>query len=165
MSEIPEYLQNNPDYYIDGGNQVSKASEISKVSVESILDGFRIVEWRIPSDNWMPGYRLIKNWTEIWYISIRPDNSDELQIYYVKINGWDSAKWYFNNHTNFQWQWYWKKLYIWVAIEAKKIWKTLTSDHLEDIKDNSKYVWNSLVNDGIAEFSDWRFRIINENLP
>jgi hypothetical protein len=162
--DIPDYLQDNPNYYIEWWDKFNITDNI-KICTENILNLFDKLEieecliW--PWYNW---FKLKKERLDIWYISYMI-LWDELRMHYVKINDWNNQYWSFNNEINFQGQGYWKLLYMWVAIKAKEKWLTFVSDHSRDIKDNAKYIWNVLVNEGLAKFQEGRFRMINEKLP
>jgi len=162
MSEIPKYLINNPDYYIKWWKRSSDIILKNKNQIDSILNGYKIEECIIPP--WYSWFKLKKDGNDIWYISYYIEN-DHLKIKYVKINNGDNKFKSFNNETNYQWQWYAKKLYLWVAIEAKKRGLIFTSDYQSYIKDKAKFIWNSLVHDWLVIYKNKRFYFINENLP
>ncbi len=167
MSKIPNYLKDNPDYYIGWWEQkeVSNKKETTRCDIDNILklfQGLNVEACKISP--WYPWFKLRKKWQDIWYISYIID-WDKMKTVYVKINDGNNKYKTFNNETNYQWKWYWKKLLLGVAIEAKKMWLTLVTDHYNDVKEKAKYVLNSLLSKWIVELKEDRYQFINSKLP
>ena len=165
MNEIPEYLKDNPDYYIDWGDRIINNLDDIKNRIVNIINIFDNITVKYDKINWVsPCIKILSNWLEIWYITYHV-MWEEMWIAVSRINDWIKVD-NFNNSNNFQKQWYWKILYLAVALEAINSSKIFVSDDLHHIKPNAKYIWNSLVNLWLAEYDEniKKFKFINNML-
>ena len=119
MNEISKYLKDNPEYYIDGWEEIITNLDTIKNKIELILNVYNNINIKYDKINWVsPCIKIDIDWNEIWYVSYYVRN-DKLWIATSRINDWIKID-NFNNKINFQKQWYWKILYISVALEAYK---------------------------------------------
>ena len=164
MSEIPKYLKDNPDFYIDWGDIIMNNVDSVNQEIQNILT-FND-EKQIQNHNWPRIFEISSNWLDVWYISYLDDNKSWF-IVGSGINNWNYSLFYdFNNNKDFRWQWYWKILYILAGIEALNNKKTLYSDTKNSISEEARYIWNSLVNLWLVEFDENtnRFKFISNML-
>ena len=169
MNEIPFYLKDNPDYYIDWWENIITNLDIVKKRVEEILLVFNNINVKyskikssLSNEFSCNSIKIEKDWLEIWYIKYNV--IDEFwMLKFSQINDWLWNNINFNNSNNYKWEWYWIYLYISTALEALKNNKTFISDNYKDIKNEAKYIWNSLVNLWFVEYDEniKRFKFIN----
>lgn len=159
MNKISEYLENDPNYYIDWGENIITNLDEVNYKVNKIISKFESIKldnWiNIENKNWKIIFFDKKNWSELW------------RNLYIDINDW---YWYLTRSILWDWvekfKWYWKAIYILTALEAYKSNSTFISDIIRQTTKDGKYVWNSLVNLWLVEYDEnmKRFKFINEML-
>ena len=110
MSEIPEYLKNNPNYYVKWWRKkdIPFTTSESKSDINNILELFQNLKTEactIPP--WYPWFKLKEKWQDMWYNRYNIEGS-KMKTVYVKINDGDNKYKTFNNETDYQWKWYWR---------------------------------------------------------
>lgn len=159
MNSIPEYLLDNPDYYIDWWEEILVNREKINKNVDKILLKFNSLTFfnsvGLISKKWEILFIDKTSWSEIWknrYI----DN--DAWYWFLVSSSLDKS---FNKYEG-----YWKAIYILTAIEALKQDKIFVSDTIRNTTIDGKYTWNSLVNLWFVEFDENlnRFKFINNML-
>ncbi len=147
------HLKDNPDYYIDGG---SKIPEINR-DILSILDA-KVECLGIKLDEYSHGQFRVDD-LEYKYSYID---------YYAKVlnSNWDSpvnalivSMSYISSCST----WNGKFLYLKFALKAKEKWYIIYSAAKNSLSDKAKYMRNSLVSSGFANYDDEQCRFYIDN--